>query len=393
MDTATLVIAHHVLSLGSIRETARALKRPPATVSGALSRLQTHLSVPLTTKAGSRLIPTLEGRRINHHLKIIADLVEQLAKFSTGQAMALPSLSLLALSRFVVVGGSGSIRAAANDLGMGQPQLTRQINTLESQIGVGLLQRSASGVVLTEQGIEVLRVSRQICELWLRISEQSDERFRQTGRRIRLGAITPLGWESRIAVDLARLAADWPNLLPRTALYLSSNSADELLAGLDRRQHDLVLLDTDEIPAPLSHRILSRSPLVLVGPPRIFPSNNGDLATLLTANRLVLPSVKSGLRQKFIMLADEILSADERARLTIMEIDSIPIIANMVIDHGYLSLLPRSAVVGMEGRMRTIQLPPRYEMPLALAWKKEATIDVATRIIGDALQGEVSSAG
>jgi LysR family nitrogen assimilation transcriptional regulator len=385
LDTATLVIVHHVLSLGNVREAARVLGRPVATVSGALSRVQTHLAIPLTTKAGSRLMPTLEGRRINHELKSAAELVGQLAEFSQKTAASMPALSLLALSRFTVIGHTGSIRAAANELGMGQPQLTRQINALEKQLGAVLLERSASGVSFTETGASVLAVACRLCDLWRHMSEQSDERFRQTGRRIRLGAVTPLGWESRIAVDLAALAAEWPRLHPRSALYISSSSADELLAGLDRHQHDLVLLDTEEIPEPLAHSIISRSPLALVGSSHILNSCDGDIGKLLLTAPLALPSLKSGLRQRFTLLVDELLTPDERAGLAVVEIDSIPVIANLVVDHGYLSLLPRSAILGMEAHVASLPLPARYDMPLVLAWKKDPSLDGLASTIGQIL--------
>jgi LysR family nitrogen assimilation transcriptional regulator len=385
LDTATLVIVHHVLSLGNVREAARILQRPAATVSGALSRVQTHLAIPLTTKAGNRLMPTLEGRRINHQLKDAADLVDQLAMLGERTAATMPASSLLALSRFTVVGRTGSIRAAANELGMGQPQLTRQINALETQVGAALLERSASGVTFTEKGAIALVVSQKLCALWQHMSEQSDERFRQTGRRIRLGAVTPLGWESQIAVDLAALAAEWPRLQPRTALYISSSNADELLAGLDRRQYDLVLLDTEEIPDPLAHRIISRSPLALVGSPHIVQSCDGDIGRLLVAAPLALPSLKSGLRQKFSMLADDFLTVEQRAGLKVVEIDSIPVIANLVVDHGYLSLLPRSAILGMEAHVASLSLPSRYDMPLALAWRRDASLNAMAKTVGEIL--------
>ncbi|AYD04147.1 LysR family transcriptional regulator [Neorhizobium sp. NCHU2750] len=391
MDTSTLIAAYHVLSLGNVREAARILGRPPATVSDALSRLQTQLAVPLTTRAGSRLMPTLEGRRVKHQLKLAADLVERLAGLGGRTAATMPALSMLALSRLVVIGRTGSIRAAASELGMGQPQLTRQVNALEEQIGIRLLERAVSGVTFTGEGNQALDASQELCRLWQHLCEQSDERFRHAARRVRFGVVTPLGWESQIAVDLAMLAADWPRLQPRTALYISSNNADELLTGLDRRQHDLVLLDTDEIPALLDHHVLSRSPLALVGSPNLVRSCDGDIRKLLLNGRLALPSLKSGLRQRFTLLVDDILQPNERAGLIVTEIDSIPVIANLVVRHDYLSLLPLSAIRGMNERIAALRLPSVYDMPLVLAWRREPALYESAMLVANLLgQGATS---
>ncbi len=383
MDTATLIIVHSVLSLGNLRATAKKLARPVATVSGALSRFQSHLATPLTTRAGNRLLPTLEGRRINRELEKAVVLIAQLAQQDGRTNSAYPSLSLLALSRFNLVARTGSIRAAAAALRMGQPQLTRQISALETQIGTPLLQRSAAGTTLTPRGMDVLVLSEQLIGIWDHISERAGERFRQSGRRIRLGAVTPLGWGSRIAANLARLANEWPDRHPRSLLYISSNSADELLTGLSRRQHDFVLLDTEEIPDQARHRVLSRSPLALVASPQRLQSKNGDIRSLLMEGPLVLPSPKSGLRQKFVSLADDMLQTEERSGLSVIEVDSIPVIANLVIDHDHVSLLPLSAIHGMDGRMIALPLPERYAMPLVLAWRSDSNLEaIASSIAG-----------
>jgi molybdate transport repressor ModE-like protein len=381
LDTATLIIVHRVLSLGSVRQAARSLGRPVATVSGALSRFQTHLATPLTTKAGNRLVPTLEGRRINRELETAAHLIAKLEQLGERSIPVFTSLSLLALSRFNVIGRTGSIRAAAKELRMGQPQLTRQINALEQQLGLKLLERSSGGVAFTRDGSLVLTVSEKLVGIWQQIAERSDDRFRQARRRIRLGAVTPLGWQSGIAADLARLAAEWPRLHPRSILYVSSNSADELLAGLSRRQHDLVLLDTEEVPAPMEHLVLSRSSLAVVGSPDMLRRHDENLVSLLTQCRLALPSPKSGLRQKFIAFADDILRPQERSRLSVVEIDSIPVIANLVVDHDHISLLPLSALQGMGRRMAAIPLPARYDMPLTLAWRPHVALNALAQSV------------
>jgi LysR family nitrogen assimilation transcriptional regulator len=376
MNLASLLIAHYVLLHGSVREASRLLDRPVSSVSATLSRLQSGLATPLTTSAGNRILPTLEGRRVGRDLSRAAELILQLAALSkvpVGDPIekhaARMSVSLLTVSRFIVVARTGSIRRAALEIGMGQPQLTRQLKTLEEDLGLTLLERTAAGAAPTAIGKTFLALSEDLEKIWLRISDRAEDRFRRAALTTNLGSVTPLGRESLVAKILARLAAEWPLRNPRNPLYISSNNAEELLSGLNSRAYDIVLLDTVDLPAGVDHRIVSRSGLALVGPAHIVDVPDKDLRRLLMDTPIALPSLKSGLRQKFSALSEDILGADERARLSFVEIDSIPVIANLVLEHGYIALLPQWATSGLDRNMAAIRLPAAYDMQLSLAWR------------------------
>lgn len=57
---------------------------------------------------------------------------------------------------FLVTAEEGSLSAAARALGMAQPTLGRQVDALESELGVVLFERSGRGLVLTPSGLELL---------------------------------------------------------------------------------------------------------------------------------------------------------------------------------------------------------------------------------------------
>ena len=56
---------------------------------------------------------------------------------------------------------AGSIRRAAQHLGLGQPQLTRQIAQIERSLGIQVAERGASGLALTAAGARFV-VSRML---------------------------------------------------------------------------------------------------------------------------------------------------------------------------------------------------------------------------------------
>lgn len=79
------------------------------------------------------------------------------------------------LAYLVEVAKCGSISKAAKKLYLSQPSLSASIAALEEEIGVVLFRRSRSGVVLTEQGEQIIEVAVEI----LRGVDQIEEIARQ----------------------------------------------------------------------------------------------------------------------------------------------------------------------------------------------------------------------
>lgn len=71
-------------------------------------------------------------------------------------------MKLSSLRDFVTVAERGSLRAAARQLGVSQPTITRSIQELEKELGVALLERQAKGVRLTAMGDMFFRRSKAI---------------------------------------------------------------------------------------------------------------------------------------------------------------------------------------------------------------------------------------
>lgn len=368
MDTAALVIVDALLERASIRETARALQRPPATVSAALQRAEAALAVSLLKPSGNGLMRTLDGERLR---PVFRDMGTETARlFQVPPGRAVPMIGLDALNRLLVVARKGSIRAAARDLDLGQPQLTRQIAHVEARLGASLLTRSADGAVPTAEGLRVLASARRLEDLWREVSAASGERFRRLASTVRVGSVFPLGAESSIAGLLANLSARWRLRHPRQPLFITSMIAEELLNGVRRNLFDVVLLDLAELPADLDGRRLSSSPLMLVSSRETFEKSGGTLESLLLSSPLAVPSARSGLRQIIDRLLDGGALAGWRPRIDLAEVDSIPVILRLVEDHGFVSFLPAASLAGHSERLAALPLPVETAMPLYAAWPK-----------------------
>ncbi len=295
----------------------------------------------------------------------------------------IPSISLTALERFVTVARSGSIRGAAKASATGQPQLTRQMNDLERDLGYTLLSRSPSGITCTAEGLAAIPIIENLLEIWRRLSRASGDRFRRAAATWRFGSVMPLGPESEIARMLAALTAKWHRARPRQPLFVSSTTADELIAGLKNRHFDVVLLDLETFPAEFEGRLISRTPLALAGHPSLFARHGDDIGGLLQSNPIAVPSLKSGLRQQAAHFIEATLTEQERNRLTLTEVDSIPVILNLVMDHGYLSVLPESSAARVRHPPAMRRLGPGYMQSLSLAWQKNAL----SRQVAEAMLG------
>lgn len=397
MNLRTFVIAHRVLKLGSVQEAARALDCPPSTVSAAMRRLQAEIAIPLvaTSKEGTQL--TLEGVRLMRELAAASRLVLRLAGLAPGvgpveRRAARLATSISTIERYARAARIGSIRKAALEIGIGQPQLTRQLRALERDLGVSLLERHAWGITLAEKGQAALVHAESLERIWSHISKHAERRFRDSLVVAKVGSITPFGRESIVARILALLAAKWHHKMPDAPLFISSAISEELLTSLRSGALDVILLDTDSVPANLNSRIISRSRMMLVAAKGSTP-RPADIRDLLLNTPVALLSFKSGLRQKFVKLMEDVLPEGERERLSIVEVDSMPIIANLVRHHGYLTLLPELSLGVSANTYDCVVLPERFNVNFTIVWRPSPSSEKVAKRFFDVLEDLVPGEG
>ncbi len=95
----------------------------------------------------------------------------------------------MAFRYFAEVVQRGSIRAAANDLGVAQSAISRQIKTLEHDMGAPLLERRPRGVALTAAGELVFSYAREAAFKIDRLSTEIDALKGLRRGRVRIHAV------------------------------------------------------------------------------------------------------------------------------------------------------------------------------------------------------------
>lgn len=83
---------------------------------------------------------------------------------------SLDRLSLL--QTFVRIADAGSISAAARDLGLSQPSVSRQLAELESRFKAQLMRRTTHDLSLTTAGAELLADARRLLDEWEALEEK-----------------------------------------------------------------------------------------------------------------------------------------------------------------------------------------------------------------------------
>lgn len=86
-----------------------------------------------------------------------------------------PSARLHQLRNFIAVTEAGSLRAAARNLNIAQPAVTRSIQELEKELGVPLFERRTRGVVPTAIGAAFMRRAKHATGELLRACDEIDQ--------------------------------------------------------------------------------------------------------------------------------------------------------------------------------------------------------------------------
>lgn len=137
---------------------------------------------------------------------------------------------------FLVVMEEGSLRRAAERLRMSQSSITRQIQTMEHDLGGRLLERTSSGVKPTAGGHALAEKGKALLANYDAVVAEVRKRARGEGERLRIGYVAS-AVHQYLGPALARLRRTHPDVKV-TMLDLTPG---EQIAGLRAGQIDLAL--------------------------------------------------------------------------------------------------------------------------------------------------------
>jgi DNA-binding transcriptional LysR family regulator len=100
---------------------------------------------------------------------------------------------IAALRTFLRVAEVGSFSAVAEERGVTQPAVSRQVTALEEHFATRLVQRSTHAVTLTEEGRGLMPAAQQLVDSADALQEQTGRRRSKPVGRVRLSVPVPLG--------------------------------------------------------------------------------------------------------------------------------------------------------------------------------------------------------
>ncbi|PCK83710.1 LysR family transcriptional regulator [Rhizobium sophoriradicis] len=390
MHLGALFIIRHVLTSASVRETARRFQLSPSTVSAAIRSAETELAMKLTERASGELVTLIASGGVLEGREPITTAIGELCQFA-GQvgaggideawAARIP-VKIVAIERFLEVADQGSINRAARRLHLGQPQLSLQLANLEKFLGRRLFERQAQGSVLTEEGRRAYQIFMAISQAWNDLKSAADERYRRTARSLRIGSIIPTGSESWVARCLGLLVSEWNARRSNNAISLVSMTADDLREALKSGRIDVAILDSVFGLESFRHRELLQTDMVVIAPPH---STQTSVADLVAAHAICMPSPRTGLGHAAMAFSDERAPNRRFRSRDITAADSLPVIVDLVANHGYVSFLGRVSAMPIADKVRIVDLDEHLPMSYHVAFNhRKAAADACAVIIAAA---------
>ena len=388
MHLGALFIANHVLTSGSVRDTARRFQLSPSTVSTAIRNLETELAMKLTERTAGELVTLLASDRVLEGLEPIAAAIAQLGQLTGHDSVAADvyqawasriPVKIVTIERFLEVADQGSINRAARRLRLGQPQLSLQLANLEKFLGARLFERQAQGSVLTEEGRRAYQIFMTISQAWNELKASADERYRRTARSLRIGSIIPTGSESWVARCLGFLVSEWNARRSNNTISLVSMTADDLREALKSGRIDVAILDSVFGLESFRHRELLQTDMVVIAPPQ---STEMTVADLVAAHAICMPSPRTGLGHAAMAFSDERAPNRRFRNQDITAADSLPVIVDLVANHGYVSFLGRVSAMPIADKVRIVDLDEHLPMSYHVAFNhRKAAADASAVII------------
>ena len=171
------------------------------------------------------------------------------------------AFTLRQLQFFVAAAEAGSVSGAARALSISQSSVTEAIRGLEDDLGVGLFDRQARGIVLTHKGTAFLRHARQIlADVATARTAFQDEDEAPAGR-------LSLGVTSLVAgYVLSDILARYRRAFPRIELNVVEDNGDYLQHLLIGGELDVAVLLTSSV----RDRLALNVETLLVSPYRLW---------------------------------------------------------------------------------------------------------------------------
>lgn len=210
-------------------------------------------------------------------------------------------MELKTLWYFLRIAERENITQAAHELHMTQPHLTRQLRSLEKELGVPLFSREKKRLVITEEGIYVKQQVKQIFALLAKTEEHVKALHAGLTGKLYIGAVETLG-----PLYVPQWLRQFRQSFPQVTYQIWTANSRDVLERLDDGQLDVALV-RGNFP---EHSCYNSIPLLKEGWIGLFspqlglskaPENTPLSLDELTGHHLIVPAQRTReIRQLFL---------------------------------------------------------------------------------------------
>ncbi len=245
---------------------------------------------------------------------------------------------------FDAVAAHGSVRAAADELGVSGSAVTQQLRKLERELATPLVEPAGRGIRLTATGAVLARHARAVRQMVLQAEDELSRVVGELGGRLRIGGMMS-AVRALLGPAVARVVADHPLVEP----VVMEGESPEFVEMLAARRLDAALVDTwtsDTTPrsSSLSFEELLDEPVDMAVPAGTTPAPR-SIAEAADRPWVVCP-VGSGAYQTVVEALRQV-GADPDVRYQISAYDSQ---LDLVASGLAVALVPRLARAGADTR-------------------------------------------
>lgn len=273
------------------------------------------------------------------------------------------------LEYLVAIADERHFRRAAERVNTTQPTLSGQLKTLEDRLGVCLVERSRSRVVLTAAGAEIVDIARRV------LQDVREIKAIATAHDAKLSGVVRLGVPSSIGPYLVpKIVPDLRREYPDLKFYVREELSQKLPAGLSSGMFDVIIA-----PLPISSPGLQTTELYTEPFALVLPSQHplARKASVAGADIKGLSLLLLGTWHPLHELVAEYARRNGAVINREFEGTSLDTLREMVSTGLGAALLPALYVRAQQlGKDKTLKVIPLNPKPLcrvvAMAWRQSS---------------------
>ncbi len=281
--------------------------------------------------------------------------------------------SLNSLLVFHEVAKHKSFSKAAEGLFISQPAVTKHIRSLESKVGMGLIQRGKGGFALTEAGKILFRHTQKISSHLMEIENVLGNLQKNHHGLLKIGTT-----ESYSKCLMPRLLSGFQSSFPSIKIALDVGNSEEIEKSLFVYKNDLGLIGVTKVSSKFESIPFLREELVLIVSP------NHPLAKRETVSIKEIEKYPFIIRAKGSTTRRKILQALKNLDIhpaLLIEAGSSEFIKQWVSEGRGVSVIVKRIVEDEEkrGMIKTVPLVEKLYLEAAFLYLKEERLNPAIR--------------